>query len=101
MSVDAAALRNRLLIAANMWREATDDPLPKLAPGEPVSQVEAFELQVIDLVCREATPETAKAIADKTWDIVHDRPDADPVKRRVSECHEALARMSVTRRLGS
>jgi hypothetical protein len=25
---------------------------------------------------------------------VHDRPDEDPVKRRVVECHEALARMA-------
>ena len=42
---------------------------------------------------RQATPETARQVADKTWDLVHDRPDDDPVKRRVVECHEALARL--------
>jgi hypothetical protein len=93
MSDAAGALRNRLLIATTLWREATDEPLPKLAAGDPSAQIESFELQVVDLVCREATPETAKRVADKTWDLVHDRPEADPVKRRVVECHEALARL--------
>jgi hypothetical protein len=93
MSDGAATLRNRLLIATTLWREATDDPLPKLPPGEPAAQVEAFELQVVDLLCRDATPETAKRLADKTWDLVHDRAEEDPVKRRVVECHEALARL--------
>jgi len=41
-----------------------------------------------------ATAESAREIADRTWDLVHDRPDSDPVKRRVVECHEALARMT-------
>jgi hypothetical protein len=93
----AHALRNRLLIATTLWREATDDPLPKLPPGDPEGQIESFELQVVELLCREATPETAKRIADKTWDIVHERPDSDRVKQRVVECHEALAQM---RRVG-
>jgi hypothetical protein len=31
---------------------------------------------------------------NRTWDLVHDRGDDDPVKRRVVECHEALARLS-------
>jgi hypothetical protein len=93
----ASALRNRLLIATTLWREATDDPLPKLPPGDPAGQIESFELQVVELLCRDATPETAKRIADKTWDIVHERPDSDRVKQRVVECHEALAKM---RRMG-
>jgi hypothetical protein len=93
MSEAASALRNRLLISATLWREATDDPLPKLEPGDPVAQIESFELQVVDLLCRDATPETAKRVADKTWDLVHDRPDSDAVKRRVVECHETLARL--------
>jgi len=93
MSDDAGALRNRLLIATTLWREATDEPLPKLPPGEPAAQIESFELQVVDLLCRDATPETAKRVADKTWDLVHDRPDEDAVKRRVVECHESLARL--------
>jgi hypothetical protein len=93
MSDGAAALRNRLLIATTLWREATDEPLPKLAPGDPAGQIQSFELQVVDLLCRDATPETAKRVADKTWDLVHDRPEADVVKRRVVECHESLARL--------
>ena len=97
MTDGAAALRNRLLIATTLWREATEDPLPKLPPGDPAKQIEAFELQVVDLLCRDATPITAKRVADKTWDLVHDRDDGDPVKQRVVECHETLAQM---RRLG-
>jgi hypothetical protein len=93
----ATALRNRLLIATTLWREATDDPLPKLPAGDPAAQIESFELRVVELLCRDATPETAKRVADKTWDIVHERPDSDLVKQRVVECHEALAQM---RRVG-
>jgi hypothetical protein len=93
MSEGAAALRNRLLIATTLWREATGEPLPKLPPGDPLAQIESFELQVVDLLCREATAATAKRVADKTWDLVHDRAEQDPVKRRVVECHEALARL--------
>ena len=92
--MDAAALRNRLLIATNLWREATTDPLPKLAPGDPAAQIEQFELAVVERLCADARPETAKGVADRTWDLVHDRPEADAVKRRVVECHEALARLS-------
>lgn len=91
--MDPAALKNRLLLAANLWREATAEPLPKLPPGDPEAQVEAFELQLVDRVCADATAETAKLIADRTWDLVHDRPESDPVKRRVVECHESLARL--------
>jgi hypothetical protein len=93
MSDGASALRNRLLIATTLWREATSEPLPKLPPGEPLKQIESFELQVVNLLCGEATPETARRVADKTWDLVHDRPESDPVKQRVVECHEALARL--------
>ena len=88
---DPSALRNRLLIATSLWREATDEPLPRMPAGDPADQVERFELELVDLLCREATPETAKSVADRTWDIVHDRPEDDPVKRRVVECHELLA----------
>ena len=94
MSDGANALRNRLLIATTLWREATDEPLPKLPPGDPTGQIEAFELRVVELLCRDASPETAKRTAEKTWDLVHDRPDTDTVKQRVVECHESLARHS-------
>ncbi len=92
--MDPAALRNRLVMATSMWREATDEPLPRMPPGDPADQVEAFELQVVDLICSQATAETARRAAETTWDLVHDPPDTDPVKQRVVECHEHLARLS-------
>jgi hypothetical protein len=87
-------LRNRLVMATQMWREATGDPLPRMAPGNPVDQLREFELKVVEMLWGQATPQTARDVADKTWDLVHDRPDGDPVKQRVIECHEALARLS-------
>jgi hypothetical protein len=95
--MDARRLENRLAIAAGMWREALDAPLPKLSPGDPEAQVQEFETRLVDALCEQATPETAKRIAEKTWDIVHDRPDDDPLKKRVTEWHERLARMTTPR----
>jgi hypothetical protein len=92
--VDQITLRNRLLVAPGMWKEATGEPLPRLAPGDPADQLQSFELQLVNRLWESATPENAREIADRTWDLVHDRPDEDPVKRRVVECHEALARMA-------
>ncbi len=92
--MDQITLRNRLLVATAMWREAVGEPLPRLAPGEPAQQLEAFELQVVNRLWELATPESAREIADRTWDMVHDRADDDPVKQRVVECHEALARLT-------
>ena len=91
--MEGMSLRNRLVMATTLWREATDDPLPKLAPGDPLQQIQEFELRLVELLCRDATADTAREVADKTWDLVHDRPDTDPVKRRVEECHEELARL--------
>ena len=62
----ARSLQNRLLVATALWREATEDPLPRLPPGEPARQIEQLELMVVDLLCREASPETARDVADKT-----------------------------------
>jgi hypothetical protein len=92
--MEAASLRNRLAVAAGMWREATTDPLPKLQEADPATQISEFELRLVDLLCRSATADTAREIAEKTWDLVHDRPDSDRVKQRVTECHEELARLS-------
>jgi hypothetical protein len=92
--MDPVALRNRLLVATGMWREATGEPLPKMAPGDPADQVAQFELALVNRLWELATPDNAREIADRTWDLVHDRPDSDPVKQRVVECHEALARMT-------
>ena len=92
--MDQITLRNRLLVATGMWKEATGEALPRLAPGDPADQLQSFELQLVDRLWGSATPENAREIADRTWDLVHDRPDSDPVKKRVVECHEALARMA-------
>jgi hypothetical protein len=92
--VDPTVLRNRLMLATNMWREATDEPLPKMPPGDPEGQLLAFELKLVDLLCSQATPDSAREVADQTWDLVHDRADDDPVRKRVVECHEALARLA-------
>lgn len=92
--MEGRSLQNRLLIATTLWRETTQDPLPRLEPGDPADQIQQLELLVVDLLCREATRENAREMADKTWDLVHDRPDADPVKKRVVECHERLAKLS-------
>jgi hypothetical protein len=90
--MDARRLENRLAIAAGMWRESLEEPLPKLSPGDPEAQVQEFEMKLVDAVCEQATPETARRIAEKTWDLVHDRADDDPVKKRVTEWHERMAR---------
>jgi hypothetical protein len=56
--------------------------------------VQEFETRLVDALCEQATAENAKWTAEKTWDLVHDRPDDDPLKIRVTEWHERLARLS-------
>jgi hypothetical protein len=92
--VDPITLRNRLLVATSMWKEATGEPLPRLEPGDPADQLQAFELRLVDRLWELATPENAREVADRTWDLVYDRGETDPVKKRVVELHEALARMT-------
>jgi hypothetical protein len=92
--MDPILLRNRLLVATAMWKEAVGEPLPRMAPGDPADQIESFELTLVNRLWEMATPDTARDVADRTWDLVYDRPDDDAVKRRVVECHEALARMT-------
>ena len=92
--MDPAALRNRLVMATSLWRDSTDEPLPRMPPGDPLEQIEGFELKLVELLFGQATPDTARRVADQTWDLVHDRPDADPVKQRVVQGHEELARLA-------
>jgi hypothetical protein len=92
--MDQIQLRNRLLVATGMWRDATGEPLPKMPPGNPADQIQQFELRLVNRLWEGATPENAREVADRTWDLVHDRPDSDPVKQRVVECHDALAKMT-------
>jgi hypothetical protein len=92
--MDPITLRNRLLVATGMWKETTGEPLPRMDPGDPAKQLEDFELRLVNRLWESATAENAREIADRTWDLVHDRPDSDAVKKRVVECHEALARIT-------
>jgi hypothetical protein len=92
--MDPAALRNRLVMATSMWREATEDPLPRMPPGDPVVQIQGFELQLVEMLFTQATSDTARDVAKKTWDLVHDRPDEDPVKQAVVVGHDRLAKLS-------
>lgn len=94
MSMDQTALRNRLIVASGMWRESTQESLPRMRPGDPAAQIQAFELELVAMLGRHATPETARDVAAKTWDLVGERPDADPVKQQVVELHGELARLS-------
>jgi len=87
-------LENRLAIATGLWRESTDEPFPKLEPGPPDQQIQQFELRLVEVLRREATPESARDVAEQTWSLVHDRPETDPVKMAVVECHDHLARIS-------
>jgi hypothetical protein len=93
-TIDPITLRNRLLVATAMWKETIAEPLPRLAPGDPADQIQVFELQLVDRLFSSANAENAREIADRTWDLVHDRDDRDPVKRRVVEVHEGLARIT-------
>ena len=94
VAMDPITLRNRLLVATGMWKEATGEPLPRMSPGKPEDQIREFELALVNRLHETATAENAREVADRTWDLVHDRPDSDPVKRRVVEVHEALARLT-------
>jgi hypothetical protein len=93
-TLDPITLRNRLLVATAMWKETVAEPLPRMAPGDPGDQIQSFELQLVDRLRGSATSDNAREIADRTWDLVHDRADDDPVKRRVVEVHEELARIT-------
>jgi hypothetical protein len=91
---DPTTLRNRLIVAAGIWRDSTNEPLPRLEPGDPAKQIEAFEIRLVEMLCRDATPQTAREIAERTWDLVQERPDGDAVKQIVVERHEQLVKLS-------
>src|SRR5207302_346985 len=69
--MDPITLRNRLLVATGMWKEATGEPLPRLAPGDPAEQIQSFELLLVNRLWETATPDTAREVADRTWGLVH------------------------------
>lgn len=86
-------LRNRLVVATNVWREHVREPLPRLPKGDPADQIQVFEIQLVERLALDANPANASEIAEKTWDLVHDRPDDDPVKQRVVELHSELVKL--------
>ena len=95
-SMDEAAiqLRNRFAMVKGAWDEHLRGvPVPPLGDGGPEEKIERLEIALVDEMRRRATPETAEQTADAMWTLVHSRADADPVKRRVTEHHEELARL--------
>jgi hypothetical protein len=91
---DAIALRNRFAMVKGAWDEHLRGvPFPALGEGTAEEKIERLELALVDTMLDRATPETAEMVADGMWGIVHQRPDDDPVKQRVTQHHEKLARM--------
>jgi hypothetical protein len=92
---DPISLRNRFALVKGAWDEHLRGvPIPPLGDGAPEDKIERLELALVDELHRRATPETAEQAADAMWGLVHARPDVDPVKRRVTEHHQELARLS-------
>ncbi|MEA2293878.1 MAG: hypothetical protein QOE86_1517 [Solirubrobacteraceae bacterium] len=92
---DPIALRNRFAMVKGAWDDHLRGvPFPALGEGTAEEKIQRLELALVDEMRRRATPETAEQAADAMWGLVHDRPDGDPVKLRVTSLHEELARMS-------
>ena len=92
---DAIALRNRFAMVKGAWDENLRGvPFPSLGDGTAEEKIERLELALVDEMRARATPETAEQAADAMWGLVHARPDTDPVKRRVTQHHEDLARLT-------
>jgi hypothetical protein len=92
---DAISLRNRFAMVKGAWDEHLRGvPFPALGEGTAEQKIERLEIALVDEMLARAKPESAEQTADAMWGIVHSRPDGDPVKVRVTEHHEALARLS-------
>ena len=92
---DAIALRNRFAMVKGAWDDHLRGvPFPALGEGTAEEKIQRLELALVDEMRARATPETAERAADAMWGLVHDRPDGDPVKARVTALHEELARMT-------
>ena len=95
---DPIQLRNRFAMVKGAWDEhLRGTPFPSLGEGTAEQKIERLELALVDEMLRRATPETAEQTADAMWGLVHSRPDGDPVKLRVTQHHEELARLSARR----
>ena len=91
---DPIVLRNRFAMVKGAWDEhLRGTPFPALGDGTAEQKIERLELALVDEMRARATPETAEQAADAMWSLVHARPDSDPVKQRVTQHHEDLARL--------
>src|SRR3954454_16381712 len=91
---DPIALRNRFAMVKGAWDENLRGvPFPALGEGTAEEKIERLELALVDEMYNRATPETAEQAADAMWVLVHNRPDGDSVKQRVTRLHERLAQM--------
>ena len=91
---DPIALRNRFAMVKGAWEEHLRGvPFPALGEGTAEEKIERLELALVDEMRRRATPETAEQAADAMWTLVQHRRDDDPVKVRVTQHHEELARL--------
>jgi hypothetical protein len=91
---DPIALRNRFAMVKGAWDENLRGvPFPALGEGTAEEKIERLELALVNEMYERASPETAEQAADAMWGLVHDRPDGDRVKQRVTTLHEQLARM--------
>jgi hypothetical protein len=91
----AIQLRNRFAMVKGAWDEHLRGvPVPPLGDGTAEQKIERLELELVDEMRRRATPDTAEQTADAMWTLVHARKDGDPVKQRVTQHHEELARLS-------
>ena len=67
--MDQIEMRNRLLVATGMWKEATGEPLPRMMPGDPADQIQQFEITLVNRLWESATPENAREIAATAQDL--------------------------------
>ena len=94
MADDAISLRNRFAMVKGAWDENLRGvAFPSLGEGTAEQKIERLEIALVDEMRNRATPESAEQAADAMWTLVHARPDGDPVKQRVTEHHQELARM--------
>jgi hypothetical protein len=94
MAEEAISLRNRFAMVKGAWDENLRGVgFPSLGEGTAEQKIERLELALVDEMRTRATPETAEQVADAMWSLVHNRDDSDPVKQRVTQHHEELARL--------
>jgi len=91
---DPIVLRNRFAMVKGAWEDHLRGvPFPQLGEGTAEQKIERLELALVDEMRARVDPLRVEQTADAMWSLVHARSDDDPVKRRVTEHHEALARL--------